>query len=129
MTYTRSHIFFISLSSFSIPVHSHSMSLPFTIQQVFQLASNEVQYKLTNLSHADLGFFYGHYKQATMGDNETSEPWFIDVKGQKKWQAWTACKGMTQDDAMRAYCEKANTLLLEQFQVSILDKHRALFSV
>lgn len=100
-----------------------------TIDQVFELAAAEVQSELSDVSHDDLAYLYGHYKQAKMGDNHTSEPWFVDIKGQRKWQAWTACKGLTCSEAMQAYCRKANALLLDKNGVSKIDAFRALFFI
>ena len=36
---------------------------------------------------------YGLYKQATAGDNTTSQPWAIQLEAAAKWNAWTALKG------------------------------------
>ena len=47
--------------------------------------------------------FYGLYKQATIGDNNTMQPMFWDVKGTAKWNAWNARRGMTKEQAMDQY--------------------------
>jgi len=36
--------------------------------------------------------------------------WLFDMKGAKKWDAWNACKGMSKEDAMKAYIEKVDAL-------------------
>ena len=54
--------------------------------------------------------FYGLYKQATIGDINTSEPMFWDVKGKAKWNAWNARKGMTKDQAMDQYIGLVNAM-------------------
>ncbi|KAL0953254.1 hypothetical protein HGRIS_004506 [Hohenbuehelia grisea] len=50
--------------------------------------------------------FYGLYKQATIGDNETSKPGMFDLTGKYKWQAWTDVKGLSKEDAKAQYVEK-----------------------
>ena len=47
--------------------------------------------------------FYGLFKQATAGDNNTSQPWAIQLEARAKWDAWKACEGKSQDDAKRDY--------------------------
>uniref|UniRef100_D3TR37 Acyl-CoA-binding protein n=1 Tax=Glossina morsitans morsitans TaxID=37546 RepID=D3TR37_GLOMM len=47
--------------------------------------------------------FYGLYKQATAGDCNISKPGALDLKGKAKWEAWNSRKGLTQDDAKKAY--------------------------
>ena len=46
---------------------------------------------------------YGLFKQATVGDVNTSRPGMLDFKGKAKWDAWEAKKGMSSDDAKEAY--------------------------
>lgn len=47
---------------------------------------------------------YGLYKQATVGDCNTSRPgMFASMKDKYKWDAWKERKGMSKDDAKREY--------------------------
>ncbi|CAH8601838.1 unnamed protein product [Schistosoma rodhaini] len=41
----------------------------------------------------DLLELYALYKQATVGDNNTSSPGILDLKGKAKWNAWNGKKG------------------------------------
>jgi len=50
--------------------------------------------------------FYGLYKQATIGNCNTSQPWVIDVVNRAKWNAWNSLKGMSSADAKYKYCEE-----------------------
>jgi diazepam-binding inhibitor (GABA receptor modulator, acyl-CoA-binding protein) len=50
---------------------------------------------------------YGLFKQATSGDNDSSQPWAVQLEARAKWDAWTANKGMTQDAAKEAYIAAA----------------------
>lgn len=58
---------------------------------------------------------YGLYKQATVGDNETSKPGMFDLKGKYKWEAWNKVKGLSQADAEQKYIELVD-LLLAKYQ-------------
>jgi len=53
---------------------------------------------------------YGLYKQATSGDNAEKKPGFSDLVGRAKWDAWTACKGASQDDAKQQYIDLIESL-------------------
>jgi len=53
---------------------------------------------------------YALYKQATEGDNATTKPGFSDLVGRAKWDAWTALKGTSADDAMQRYIDLVDTL-------------------
>jgi diazepam-binding inhibitor (GABA receptor modulating acyl-CoA-binding protein) len=41
--------------------------------------------KTLQLSNDELLAFYALYKQATVGDNNTSKPGMLDFKGKAKW--------------------------------------------
>jgi acyl-CoA-binding protein len=61
-------------------------------------------------SNATLLKMYGLYKQATEGDNSSTKPGFSDLVGRAKWDAWTACKGQSADDAKQAYIDLIDSL-------------------
>ncbi|MFE0192936.1 acyl-CoA-binding protein [Streptomyces sp. NPDC058989] len=50
---------------------------------------------------------YAHFKQATVGDNQTDEPGVFDLTGKAKWNAWHELRGMSQEDATVGYIEVA----------------------
>lgn len=54
---------------------------------------------------------YGLFKQATVGDNNTSKPGMFDMKGSFKWKAWKEKSGMSSEDASDAYVALVDTLL------------------
>ena len=39
-----------------------------------------------------------------------ARPGFLDLKGKAKWDAWTAKKGMSKEDAMQKYIELVASL-------------------
>ena len=53
---------------------------------------------------------YGLYKQASAGDATGSRPGMMDVRGRAKFDAWASRRGMSRDDAMRAYIARAGQL-------------------
>lgn len=80
------------------------------LQKEFQNAADRV----TNLSYrpsdTQLLELYGLFKQATIGDNETTSPWAIQVKERAKWDAWNSNKGMLKEEAMQNYIDLVNSL-------------------
>mmetsp|Transcript_1844 Transcript_1844/g.3044 ORF Transcript_1844/g.3044 Transcript_1844/m.3044 type:complete len:101 (+) Transcript_1844:33-335(+) len=48
---------------------------------------------------------YGLYKQATQGDNTTSQPWAVQLEARAKWDAWNANKGKSKEEAMQEYID------------------------
>ncbi len=48
---------------------------------------------------------YGLYKQALMGDVSGKRPGRVKVKARYKYDAWASRKGMSREDAMKAYIE------------------------
>ncbi|HEX4326063.1 MAG TPA: acyl-CoA-binding protein [Burkholderiales bacterium] len=53
---------------------------------------------------------YGLYKQASMGDNTGARPGFTDMAGRMKFDAWTALKGKSSDEAMQEYIDLIESL-------------------
>ncbi len=60
-------------------------------------------YKLPNQAPDVLLEMYGLYKQATMEDVTGKRPGGFDIRNQYKYDAWAARKGMSTEEAMRAY--------------------------
>ena len=46
---------------------------------------------------------YAHFKQATEGDVTGDKPGFTEFVARAKYEAWAKLKGMSADDAMKAY--------------------------
>jgi len=53
---------------------------------------------------------YGLYKQATLGDNAEKKPSFSDFVARAKWDAWTANKGLSSDEAKQKYIDLIESL-------------------
>lgn len=56
---------------------------------------------------------YAHFKQGTEGDIVGDKPGFTDFVGRAKYDAWAKIKGMSQDDAMKAYIKLVDRVLRE----------------
>jgi len=54
---------------------------------------------------------YALFKQATTGDVNIDRPGMLDPKGKAKWDAWSAKKGISQEDARTMYIDLTTSLL------------------
>ena len=81
------------------------------MEQQFTTAAENVKNLTKRPSNDELLNLYGLYKQATVGDNNTSRPGMFDVKGKAKWDNWNALKGTSKSDAMNSYIALANSLI------------------
>ncbi len=77
----------------------------------FLEAAEAVKTLTTQPDHDTLASLYGLYKQATVGDNNTPKPGFLDFKGTKKWEGWNKYKGYSKKKAEYEYVVLVNTLL------------------
>ncbi|XP_060851600.1 acyl-CoA-binding domain-containing protein 6 [Rhopalosiphum padi] len=58
----------------------------------------------SNLSDVDMQLkLYGFYKQALVGTCTQPKPSIFDLKGRKKWYAWSELGTMTKEEAMTSY--------------------------
>ena len=53
---------------------------------------------------------YALFKQATEGDNTAKKPSFSDIVARAKWDAWTAQKGASSDEAKQKYIDLIESL-------------------
>ncbi|ORZ36666.1 acyl-CoA-binding protein-like protein [Catenaria anguillulae PL171] len=61
-------------------------------------------------SNDELLELYALFKQGTVGDNDTPRPGMFDIKGKAKWDAWTAKKGASKEDAQQKYIDLVEAL-------------------
>jgi len=81
------------------------------LEEEFQTAVDEVSNKINkNMSNDELKEVYALYKQATVGDINTTRPGMLDLKGKAKWDAWNSKKGVAQDEAKQKYIDLAKQL-------------------
>ena len=79
--------------------------------QQFNLAVEAVNQLSTKPNNETLGKLYGLYKQATFGDNNTSKPGMLDLKGNAKWNSWNNYKGYSKYQAEVEYIKLVNKLI------------------
>ncbi|KAG0086061.1 Acyl-CoA-binding domain-containing protein 1 [Podila epicladia] len=70
----------------------------------FDAAAAKAKSFTVSPSNDDLLQLYALFKQATVGDNDTSRPTgFTDFKGKAKWDAWKEKSGLASADAEKQY--------------------------
>ncbi|XP_045473804.1 acyl-CoA-binding protein homolog [Harmonia axyridis] len=77
----------------------------------FNTAVEDVRKLKSKPSDNDLLELYALFKQATVGDNTTTRPGMLDLKGKAKWDAWTKQKGVSADTAKEQYVAKVSSLI------------------
>eukprot|EP00741_Cyanophora_paradoxa_P000202 tig00000402_g196.t1 len=80
------------------------------LEEDFEAAAGEVKELSATPSNEEMLELYGLFKQAKSGDNTTPKPGMLDFTGKAKWEAWNGRKGMSKEDAMKAYIEIAKKL-------------------
>ncbi|XP_073130720.1 acyl-CoA-binding protein [Henckelia pumila] len=61
-------------------------------------------------TNENLLILYGLYKQATVGNVNTSRPGIFNQRDRAKWDAWKANEGKSCDEAMSDYITKVKQL-------------------
>jgi acyl-CoA-binding protein len=74
-----------------------------SLRDEFDAAVGRVNQLPRTPSAGEMLELYGLFKQATAGDASGPRPGMLDVRGRAKYDAWAGRKGMSRDDAMRAY--------------------------
>ena len=54
---------------------------------------------------------YKYFKQATLGDNNTSRPGMLNFKGVTKWEAWNSVKGTSTHNSEVEYIKLVNQVI------------------
>ena len=83
------------------------------INETFQKAAKNVKKLTTRPSDKVLLELYGLYKQSTIGNINTPQPWAIQVEQRSKWDAWKSYENMEKNLAMTRYIIVVNRLLEE----------------
>ncbi len=79
-------------------------------QDEFAEAQERVKKLSRRPSNERLLELYALFKQATAGDATGSRPGMLDPVGRAKWDAWTARKGTSRDEAKRRYVSLVDEL-------------------
>uniref|UniRef100_A0A0A1WE75 Acyl-CoA-binding protein homolog n=1 Tax=Zeugodacus cucurbitae TaxID=28588 RepID=A0A0A1WE75_ZEUCU len=76
-----------------------------SLVEKFNAAAEKVKTFTKRPTDEELLDLYALFKQATVGDNNTSKPGMLDLKGKAKWEWWNKQKGKSQDVAKQEYIE------------------------
>ncbi|XP_017762309.1 PREDICTED: acyl-CoA-binding protein-like [Eufriesea mexicana] len=82
-----------------------------SFDQKFEKAAETIKTLSKRPTDEEFLELYALYKQATVGNINTSRPGMLDLKGKAKWDAWKLKEGMSQDDAKEAYIKFVDTLM------------------
>ncbi|XP_034985466.1 acyl-CoA-binding domain-containing protein 7 [Zootoca vivipara] len=82
-----------------------------TLEADFNTVAEKVKKLKAKPTDDELKELYGLYKQSTVGNINIECPGMLDLKGKAKWEAWNLKKGMSKEDAMKAYISKANEMI------------------
>jgi len=77
----------------------------------FLTAAEYVKKLKTSPNNDELLSLYKYYKQATVGNNNTSKPGLFELKNQSKWNAWNTVKGTTKHDSEVEYIKLVNQMI------------------
>ena len=80
------------------------------LQSLFEAAEANSKLLPEKPDNPTLLKIYGLYKQATLGDNAEKKPSFSDFVARAKWDAWTANKGLSADEAKQKYVDLIESL-------------------
>lgn len=81
------------------------------LQEDFDKAAEDVKNLKETPADDVLLELYALFKQATVGDVNTTRPGLFDLKGKAKWDAWNHKKGTDSEKAKQDYINKTNELI------------------
>lgn len=82
-----------------------------SLDDQFNKAAEDVKKLKSQPEDAELIELYGLFKQATIGDINTTRPGMLDFKGKAKWDGWNAKKGKTQEESKQEYVALVEKLI------------------
>nr|GMD74593.1 acyl-CoA-binding protein [Ipomoea batatas] len=80
------------------------------LKEEFEEYAEKAKQLPENTSNDDKLILYGLFKQATVGNVNTSRPGMFNMRDRAKWDAWKAIDGKTQEEAMNDYITKVKQL-------------------
>ena len=81
------------------------------LESEFNIAAENIRKITYKPSNDVLLQLYGLFKQATVGNNTTDKPSFLDFKGKAKWDAWSKESGKGKNRAKQEYIKFVNSML------------------
>uniref|UniRef100_A0A1B0FKR3 ACB domain-containing protein n=1 Tax=Glossina morsitans morsitans TaxID=37546 RepID=A0A1B0FKR3_GLOMM len=74
-----------------------------SLDEEFNAAAERIKTMTKRPTDEEFLELYALFKQASMGDNNTSKPGLFDLKAKAKWEWWNKQKGKAQDQAKKEY--------------------------
>ena len=84
------------------------------LEQNFKNAAEMVKGLTEKPDNNKLLELYSLYKQATVGNVNTAQPWAVQLEARAKWDAWKSKEGLSKEDAMNKYIAFVDALLYNQ---------------
>lgn len=81
------------------------------LEQNFKYAAEMVKSLNEKPDNNKLLQLYSLYKQTTVGNVNTSQPWAVQLEARAKWDAWKSKEGLSKEEAMVKYVEEVDKLL------------------
>lgn len=82
-----------------------------SLDQDFEAAAEAIKHISQRPSDEELLELYALFKQATVGDVNTTRPGMLDLKGKAKWDFWNKKKGMSKETAKQQYIAFVDKLI------------------
>lgn len=82
-----------------------------TLDEEFTQSTEIIKTLTERPTNEELLQLYGLFKQATEGNNTTSQPLLVNIKDRAKWNAWYTKKGKTKRAAQKEYSDFVQVLL------------------
>nr|GLL44361.1 acyl-CoA-binding protein-like isoform X1 [Ipomoea trifida] len=80
------------------------------LKEEFEEYAEKAKQLPENTSNDDKLILYGLFKQATVGNVNTSRPGMFNMRDRAKWDAWKAVEAKSQEEAMNDYITKVKQL-------------------
>jgi len=77
----------------------------------FEQAAANVKQLKSKPTDQEMLELYSLFKQASVGDINTTRPGMLDFTGKAKWDAWEKRKGLSKEDAEKQYIAVVKRLI------------------
>ena len=81
------------------------------LEEEFEKSVKLILQKETPTSDDDLYILYGLYKQITLGNCNTPQPWSNQKIEYARWKAWISNSNINRNEAIMKYIDKVNELM------------------
>lgn len=82
-----------------------------SLEEEFKEAAETLKNLKSRPTDEELLMIYALFKQGSEGDVNIPRPGLFDLKGKAKWDAWNEKKGMSKEEAQRAYVARVKQMV------------------